>query len=287
MIIRKPEPKRVGGFERQYTDEFWSEVAERVQAKKREGRFPSCAAIKESLGIKERNEEGGLMGVLSAIVAVVGIPVSIRKGLVALAVLVMLAMAGTMLWVLRDLPIDDAITKGRDRAIALEAADGKPLGRVGRLKLSDASREEFPKQLVLSPPAQLSAPASSEEPPQQALSLRGSEEQRTNSPPAQLNAPASSEEPPQQALCDYRACAPKYQSFRAADCTYQPYGGGPRRLCEKTTSSARIVSASEGTGQPKQGMCNYDACTQIYSSFRREDCTYQPYDGGPRRLCQR
>jgi hypothetical protein len=282
-------------------------------------------------------------------VAVVGIPVSILKGLVALAVLVMLAMAGTMLWVLRDLPIDDAITKGRDLAIALEAADGKPLGRVGRLKLSDASREEFPKQLVLSPPAQLSAPASSEEPPQQALSLRGSEEQRTNSPPAQLNAPtsseeppqqapslrgsdeqrtnsppaqlnaptsseeppqqalslrgseeqrtnlppaqlnapASSEEPPQQALCDYRACAPKYQSFSAADCTYQPYGGGPRRLCEKTTSSARIVSASEGTGQPKQGMCNYDACAQIYSSFRREDCTYQPYDGGPRRLCQR
>src|SRR5215472_6160668 len=126
MTIRKPERKRVGGVERQYTDKLWSEVAERVQAKKREGRFPSCAAIKESLGIKERNEEGGLMGVLSAIVAVVGIPVSILKRLVALAVLVMLAMAGTMLWVLRDLPLDDAITKGMDRAIALEAADRKP-----------------------------------------------------------------------------------------------------------------------------------------------------------------
>ena len=254
MTIRKPEPKRVGGFERQYTDEFWSEVAERVQAKKREGRFPS-----------------------------------ILKGLVALAVLVMLTMAGTMLWVLRDLPLDDGITKGRDRAIVLEAADGKPLGRVGRLKLSDASREEFPKQLVLSPPAQLSAPASSEEPPQQALSLRGSEEQRTNSPPAQLNAPTSSEEPPQQALCDYRACAAKYQSFSAADCTYQPHGGGTRRQCEKAATSARMVSAPpapEVAGQPRRGQCNYDACAKIYSSFRREDCTYQPYDGSPRRVCQ-
>jgi membrane peptidoglycan carboxypeptidase len=54
-----------------------------------------------------------------------------------------------MLWVLRDLPLDNAIAKGSDRAIALEAADGKPLGRVGPLKISDASREEFLRQLVL------------------------------------------------------------------------------------------------------------------------------------------
>jgi 1A family penicillin-binding protein len=123
-----------------------------------------------------------------------------------------------------------------------------------------------------------------------AASPRGSEEQRITAPPEQLNAPASSEEQPQQAQCDYRACAAKYQSFSAADCTYQPYGGGARRLCEKSASSARMVSlpvASEGTGQPKQGQCNYDACAQTYSSFRREDCTYQPYDGGPRRICQR
>jgi hypothetical protein len=35
-LYRKPEPKRVGAP--QYTDEFWSAIAERVQAKKREGR---------------------------------------------------------------------------------------------------------------------------------------------------------------------------------------------------------------------------------------------------------
>jgi hypothetical protein len=35
-LYRKPKPKRVDAP--QYTDEFWSAIAERVQAKKREGR---------------------------------------------------------------------------------------------------------------------------------------------------------------------------------------------------------------------------------------------------------
>ena len=40
------------------------------------------------------------------------------------------------------------------------------------------------------------------------------------------------------ARCDYRACATKYQSFDAANCTYQPYVGGPRQRCEKGTPPA-------------------------------------------------
>ena len=32
--------------------------------------------------------------------------------------------------------------------------------------------------------------------------------------------------------CDVRACASAYRSFRASDCTYQPFQG-PRRLCER------------------------------------------------------
>jgi len=32
--------------------------------------------------------------------------------------------------------------------------------------------------------------------------------------------------------CDVQACAGAYQSFRASDCTYQPFEG-PRRVCEK------------------------------------------------------
>ena len=37
--------------------------------------------------------------------------------------------------------------------------------------------------------------------------------------------------PPAQ--CDYRLCASTYRSFDASSCTYQPYTGGPRRLCER------------------------------------------------------
>jgi hypothetical protein len=32
--------------------------------------------------------------------------------------------------------------------------------------------------------------------------------------------------------CDIQACTAAYQSFRASDCTYQPYSG-PRRACTK------------------------------------------------------
>ena len=32
--------------------------------------------------------------------------------------------------------------------------------------------------------------------------------------------------------CDVQACSNAYQSFRAADCTYQPFEG-PRRICER------------------------------------------------------
>jgi hypothetical protein len=36
-----------------------------------------------------------------------------------------------------------------------------------------------------------------------------------------------------------------------------------------------------------QMQCNADACARHYRSFDASDCTYQPYSGGPRRLCTR
>ncbi|UWQ43421.1 PBP1A family penicillin-binding protein [Leisingera aquaemixtae] len=35
------------------------------------------------------------------------------------------------------------------------------------------------------------------------------------------------------ASCNVRACQRAYRSFRASDCSYQPYGGGRRRLCTR------------------------------------------------------
>ena len=45
--------------------------------------------------------------------------------------------------------------------------------------------------------------------------------------------------------CDVQTCASAYKSFRASDCSYQPYGG-ERRLCTKQPVAAR--SAARETG---------------------------------------
>jgi len=108
--------------------------------------------------------------------------------------------------------------------------------------------------------------------------------------PSETNAPGAAEGAPQRPACDVRACAAKYQSFSAEDCTYQPYGGGQRRQCEMPANATAQIEPAERSADnanPSNPQCNYDACAQTYTSFRREDCTYQPYDGGPRRLCQR
>jgi membrane carboxypeptidase/penicillin-binding protein PbpC len=100
----------------------------------------------------------------------------------------------------------------------------------------------------------------------------------------------------QQAQCDYRACASR-RSFRASDCTYQPYDG-PRRFCEMRPRPATPLgqvsqppSPAEAPQSPSQAraqaQCNIDVCSRFYSSFNASDCTYQPYGGGSRRVCDR
>jgi penicillin-binding protein 1A len=49
----------------------------------------------------------------------------------------------------------------------------------------------------------------------------------------QAGTEGSSAEPPSTGTCDIQACSSFYHSFHESDCTYQPYGGGPRQLCEK------------------------------------------------------
>ncbi len=58
---------------------------------------------------------------------------------------------------------------------------------------------------------------------------------------------------PTQNRCDVRACSDAYVSFRASDCTYQPYEG-PRRLCEKSdgaTATATNVPAASTQDRPE------------------------------------
>ncbi|MGY6710147.1 MAG: PBP1A family penicillin-binding protein [Rhizobiaceae bacterium] len=106
--------------------------------------------------------------------------------------------------------------------------------------------------------------------------------------------------------CDVQACSRRYRSFRASDCTYQPYSG-PRRMCDIGAESAaeprsngvqvftpgarrEMARSQRGTRRGMQETaprgCNVQACSRAYRSFRASDCSYQPYRG-PRRICQR
>lgn len=113
-------------------------------------------------------------------------------------------------------------------------------------------------------------------------------------------------------------CSRRYRSYRAEDNSYRPYSGG-RRACESPYSDvatadvgaeevldeaepeARQVSDNaepiEDDGAFEQviyedapdGALSGDhiqSCMDRYRSYRPEDNTYQPFDGGPRRQCE-
>ncbi len=119
-------------------------------------------------------------------------------------------------------------------------------------------------------------------------------------PPEITTAQIETAAPPR---CDVAACDAAYRSFRASDCTYQPYDG-PRRLCTRTsdddaaldeTAASDEEDADDAQAPPAESppaavtgqfVCNFDACEEAYRSFRASDCTYQPFEG-PRRLCER
>jgi 1A family penicillin-binding protein len=105
---------------------------------------------------------------------------------------------------------------------------------------------------------------------------------------------APADQAPEAPHCDYQACGRTYRSFRASDCTYQPYSGASRELCDKNTSErvaatllAPNLRSQPLLDKPGGGLCNIDVCASFYSSFDPADCTYKPYGGGRRRLCTR
>jgi membrane peptidoglycan carboxypeptidase len=143
-----------------------------------------------------------------------------------------------------------------------------------------------------------------------ATGLVGTQRDPLAKSPGEAVLPASSEASP-PARCDYRACASAYRSFRASDCTYRASGGGTRRYCDLGAGSldqpsqdlpvsndprsadtdSRLSGGTEETPKPatsaRAPQCNVGGCARFYRSFDPSDCTYQPYFGGPRRICER
>jgi hypothetical protein len=112
-------------------------------------------------------------------------------------------------------------------------------------------------------------------------------------------------------------CSNRYRSYRADDNSYRPYGGA-RRPCQSPYFNVatadfsadaaansndlraadedrqRIEEASPETEQASYQEMPSDyadsnhiqSCLERYRSYRPEDNSYQPFDGGPRRQCQ-
>lgn len=90
------------------------------------------------------------------------------------------------------------------------------------------AKTDEPSQPAPQPTVTAAQPAAASAPAQPAAPAAQPEPQPTIQPAMQTQAQAPNQ-------CDVQACTSAYRSFRASDCTYQPFEG-PRRVCEGAPS---------------------------------------------------
>ena len=115
---------------------------------------------------------------------------------------------------------------------------------------------------------------------------RSPDEQKTNGPNTAQDTGQGSAHTAQgapSAKCNVTTCR-GFSSFRASDCTYQPYGGGPRRVCgredERTARRpGRERDAERTAGRPGRGHEAPDA--PAFDDRRAESYVDSPDRDGP------
>lgn len=105
-------------------------------------------------------------------------------------------------------------------------------------------------------------------------------------------------------------CFAQYRSYRIEDNSYQPFDAPERRECQSPHEGGMPIADASGTDdavlpvetaqesmteqqimaeEPQMiadsGSVDTGWCFAQYRSYRAEDNTYQPFDGGPRRQC--
>ena len=140
-------------------------------------------------------------------------------------------------------PVYPASPKVPKPQLAQQATDGA-VPKPPKQSSNDTWLPPAPQHEVASAPKKPpeSQQATSSPPPQDQQTARqpltdGQPSTATHAPAAQPAAVTAQEAPAQ---CDVQACGAAYRSFRASDCTYQPYQG-PRRACTK--SGATVAAA--------------------------------------------
>jgi BA14K-like protein len=227
----------------------------------------------------------------------------LTKLLLAVLLLCSGALSAAMLWVIFGSPLEPG-HRDRDTAPVAEAQiqpGPSPASAVEREKPPEATTAEAqPAQPQLQPTPTQPQPAQTQPQPAQTA-------MQDRSPPAgqpEISGKLTDQRPGMQ--CSVDLCAATYKSFNAADCTYQPYGGGPRSVCALGAPPVAAgpqsprVAADQSPGAadtPSAAMqqwvrpdeagpqCNQALCAATHRSFNAADCTYEPYGGGPRRIC--
>jgi hypothetical protein len=225
------------------------------------------------------------------------------------------ALTAVTLWVLFGFPPEPRSSDADTLGSRFEARKGESLASLGALKVTGAARPDLGHGSGTSSPAAAEPKQATEEQPQSETGAGADQLQLVRTEPrsaARQQEISQQEISTTRAQCKVDLCAARYKSFRAADCTYQPLGGGPRSLCEASprsaeaapqtsraaadpVSEAKHTRVAETAGEvPKSAaparagaQCNGNLCAATYASFHAADCTYQPYDGGPRRICER
>jgi hypothetical protein len=236
-----------------------------------------------------------------------------RASMVFLGVLLICSgmLSAAMLWVVFGSPLASRHGAPAAPQLRAEATAPIPPSPPPAAAAEQQNPSEETKAQASIPPGPPPAAAAEQKPGEetQAAIPTGSQ---PNQPPAMQTATpgagqAASATPPDQhpgAQCAVDLCAARYRSFNAADCTYEPLGGGPRSLCAlgaqpsvagpQSLPAATDPSPKATETQPAAtvqsdqagAQCNRSLCAATYRSFNAADCTYQPNGGGPRSICE-
>jgi len=168
------------------------------------------------------------------------------------------ALSAVTLWVLFGFPPEPRRGDADTLRSQAEARKDQSLGGVGPLNVTGTSRQDFGREpgaqgrprpgvtvsSSLGESGSLSADTDEREKAtreRQTAAGAGADQPQLVRTETQDNRPASRQQEmsrsltdsPHRMQCNLDLCAARYSSFHAADCTYQPYGGGPRRICER------------------------------------------------------
>jgi hypothetical protein len=219
------------------------------------------------------------------------------------------AAFAVVLWGLYGLPIEQPGSGADSPGLRLEAASGESAARSSELNASEVSRQDFGRE-----PRAPARPEADETTP--SIALPGSITSSDASPPAQCDRSACA-----SAYRSFRDSDCTYQPFDgprrlceagASSATADPKnvtkerpteaGARPDQLQpvqiempddrpaarqrEISGGSTEISGSSAEADSRAPLRCHADLCAARYKSFNAADCTYQPYDGGPPRVCE-